>query len=289
MAEALRDFRFGAAQQSCELEFRNGIGDRGDGRECRCRVGADGDGDRKSFSRVFALVLREVERAAAVMQPAHDEPVTADHLLSINTDVAARFEWPPGDDQSERNQLAGVVRPAVLNGEHVEIDVGAFQHHLLAGRFVDRERVDRRQLAHGRQSLTHAARIRRELRQRQPGELVAQRAKLLTIVEADGGQHAPLAAENVAGERHLAVGRVIEAQRGSVRLQGPVADLGDLESRADGGRDPLEVAVPLEAQKETPKIVMHRPIFAADAFDAFLQQAFREGLHRATMPASPCQ
>ena len=238
---------------------------------------------------MFALVFRKVERAAAVMQPAHDEPVATDHLLSINADVAARLERPPGDDQPERNQLAGVVRPAVLDGQHAEIDVVAFQHDFLAGRGIDRDRVDRRQLAHGRQPLTHAACIGRELRQRQPGELVAQCAKLLTIVEADGGQHAPLAAENVAGERHLALGRVFEAQGGSVRLQGPVADLGDLELRADGGRDPLQVAVPLEAQKKTAKIVMHRPVFAADALDAFLQQALREGLHRASNPAPPCQ
>src|SRR4051812_31758888 len=73
-----------------------------------------------------------IERAAAMREPTHDEPVPADHLQAIDAEVlpglrrAARHGESPGDER------AGVARPARLHRQASEIDVSAFPHDFLA-------------------------------------------------------------------------------------------------------------------------------------------------------------
>ncbi len=86
---AVADLGPAAAQQAGELVLREGVGNRRDGAEHRRRIGAEGDGERKRPAGTGRGELAEVERAAALRQPAHDHLAPADHLLPIDAQVLA--------------------------------------------------------------------------------------------------------------------------------------------------------------------------------------------------------
>ncbi|MEY4912892.1 MAG: hypothetical protein RL025_719, partial [Bacteroidota bacterium] len=71
-------------------------------------IGAERDRDRKRRARVRARVIAEIERAAAVREPAHDHLVAPDHLLPVDAEVlprlvrAARHREAPGDQRAGR-------------------------------------------------------------------------------------------------------------------------------------------------------------------------------------------
>ena len=83
-----------AAQQAGELVFAQAVGHRRDGAQDGGRVGADGHGHRVGLAGVQAAVFAEVERAAAVRQPAHDELVAREHLLAVDAQVLPRLVRP---------------------------------------------------------------------------------------------------------------------------------------------------------------------------------------------------
>ena len=60
-------------------------------------------------------VLGEIERAAAVCQPAQDDLVAVQHLLAVDAQVLSRFVWAAGNGESPRNEGRHIVWPAVLN------------------------------------------------------------------------------------------------------------------------------------------------------------------------------
>jgi hypothetical protein len=68
-----------AAQQAGELVLRQRVGHRRHRAQDGGRVGAQRHGDRERLARVGAREVAEVERAAAMGQPAHDDlarPIT---------------------------------------------------------------------------------------------------------------------------------------------------------------------------------------------------------------------
>ncbi len=139
-----------AAQQPGELVLRQRVRHRRHGPQGRRRVGAQGHRDRKRRPGVSQGVVAEVERAAAVREPAHDHLVAADDLLPVDAEVlallvrAARYHQAPGD------QRAGVPGPAGLDRQTGEVDVLALPHHFLARRAADfaRRHVPQRALEH---------------------------------------------------------------------------------------------------------------------------------------------
>jgi hypothetical protein len=83
----VHDLGAAAAQEASELVLGERVGHRRHRTEDRRRVGAECDGDRERLARVGAREVAEVERTAAVGEPAHDDLALADHLLAVDAEV----------------------------------------------------------------------------------------------------------------------------------------------------------------------------------------------------------
>ncbi len=86
-----------------------------------------------------ARVLAEVERAAAMREPAHDHLVARDDLLPIDAEVLPRARTrhvlrAARDDEAPRDQRARVVGPAGLHRQRGEVDVATLDDVSLARR-----------------------------------------------------------------------------------------------------------------------------------------------------------
>ena len=132
--QALDDLGARAAQQPGELVFGQRVGHRRHRAEDRRRIGAQRDRDRKRRARDAQRVVAEVERAAAMGEPAHDHLVARDHLLPVDAEVLPRLVRAARDGEAPGDQRTGVARPAGLHRQPREIDVGALPHDLLARR-----------------------------------------------------------------------------------------------------------------------------------------------------------
>ena len=202
-------------------------------------------------------VVAEVERAAAVGQPAHDQLVASDHLLPVDPEVLPLLVRTAGDDQSPRDQRPGVPGPARLHRQPGQVDVVAFPDHFLRRRSPD--------LARG-----HVP--QRALQHRHLAEGVAQPLGRFRLLEAGQqfsnlpqggyrvGAHAPRdpvgRPEQVAEHGHRVTGRLLEEHGGPGRAQGTVADLRHLQPRGDLDAHPPKVALPLQLPHEVPQIVV---------------------------------
>ncbi len=133
IADAFHQLGFRAAQQPGKGVFAEGIRHRGDRAEDGGRVSAERHSHREGFPRVGLLPLLEIQGAAAVAEPAHDQLVAANQLLAVDAQVLTFLVGSPGDYQWPGDQRAGVAGPAGLDGELVEIHRVAFQYLFLAG------------------------------------------------------------------------------------------------------------------------------------------------------------
>jgi len=133
-AQRLDQFGAAAAQQTGKLVFTQTVGHGCHSAQNRGRVSPQRDTHRVGLAGVLLGVVPEVERAAAVRQPAHDDLVAGQHLLAVNTEVLPRLVRTFRDDQAPGDERRHVARPAVLDGQLGQINVCAFPHQLLAGR-----------------------------------------------------------------------------------------------------------------------------------------------------------
>ena len=83
------------------------------------------------------LPFLEIQGAAAMGKPAHDQTVFTDHLHAVNTQILSLLIWPPGNDQRPGNQRANIFRPAGLNRQHAQVKFIFFDDYFLAGRGFD--------------------------------------------------------------------------------------------------------------------------------------------------------
>ena len=86
-ADGLDQLGARAAQQAGEGVLGERIGHRRDRAENGCRIGTQRHRYRVGSIRVLLAPLAEIQRSAAVAQPAHDDLVTADHLLTVDAEV----------------------------------------------------------------------------------------------------------------------------------------------------------------------------------------------------------
>src|SRR3546814_16760992 len=87
-------------------------------------------------------MIAKIERASPVRQPAHDELVAPDLLLSVDAQILASGVGPAGNDQAPRQQRGHIAGPAALQWHLVQVHVVAFQDTFLEiGRASCRERV----------------------------------------------------------------------------------------------------------------------------------------------------
>ena len=203
------------------------------------RIEPERDGDRDP------AVRRRPEVGAAVLVdlPVHERGAPVDLLHPVHADVADAGRLVLRDHGRERDERGRVERPAALDREHVEVDVVARQHDLLAGRLRDllRHRVgDRLQLPE------RAHLVDEPLRRLQLEDLAELVGEVVELLDAERHAHALLGAELVDQERVGGAFRVLEQERRPAGLDDAVDDLRDLEVRVDLGGDADELALLLE-------------------------------------------
>src|SRR5208283_695613 len=79
-------------------------------------------------------MVAKVERAAAMLKPAHDHLVPGEHLLAVDAQILPRLVWAPRYRQTPGNQGRHVAGPARLHRQPGEIDVVTLPYDLLARR-----------------------------------------------------------------------------------------------------------------------------------------------------------
>ena len=196
-----------AAQQAGELVLAQRVGHRRDGAQRRRRVGAQGAHQRERLAGVGARELAEVERAAAVGQPAHDQLAPADHLLAVDAQVLAQARLghvarAARDDQAPGDQRGDVAGPAGLDRPLREVDLVGRLDHLLARAAAQHGGLHVPQrLAHGPQLAGVLDRLGR-LRLAQVGQQLADAAQLGDVGRAHPERDAVGGPEQVGEHRH---------------------------------------------------------------------------------------
>jgi hypothetical protein len=190
-----------AAQQAGEFVFGQGIRHWRHRGQHRGRIGADRHQHGERLLRMRGAPVGVVQCAAAMRQPAHDDPVRPDHLLAVDRHILPRFAGAARHHQAERDQLAGVVGPAVLDRQAREIDVAAPQCFVFERGLVHTLRCHVRQLRQfrpGRQRLAQAGRPAWLLDR---GEQLAEFAQGSQWPPGQSQFDAPAVAEQVAQQR----------------------------------------------------------------------------------------
>ena len=271
-ADALDQLGARAAQQARELILGQRIGHRRDRAEDGRRVGTERDGNREPLARLRQAVVAEIERAATLRQPAHDDLVARDHLLAIDAQVltrlvrAARHRQAPGDER------ARIARPAGLDRQAAEIDLRALPDDLLAGRAGALLRRHVQHLLEHRQLVPGILQPAGRIGFLQVGQQLAHFAQRFDRLLAHPHRHAPGRTEQIAQNRNAVPLGLLEQQRRAAGLEHPIADLGHLQPRGDLDRDALELALLFELREEIAQIVIAH---AADS-----EHGARPAVHR---------
>jgi hypothetical protein len=188
------------------------------------------------------LELAEIQGAAAMGQPAHDELVRSDDLLPVDAQVLARLVGAPGDDQAPGEQGAHVTGPAGLDGQARQIHVLAFPHHLLAGGGAHFPGAHVEHLLQHRPLVPGILQAARRFRLLQVGQQLADLAQLGRVFLAHAQGHPLDRAEQVGQHGDVAALRLLEQQGRPAGAQHPVADLGHFQAGIHLGADALEFA-----------------------------------------------
>ncbi len=244
-AHATGQLGLGAAQQAGEGVLRQGVGDRGHGAENGGRIGAQYHRHRERLARTRLLPVAEVQRAAAVRQPAHDHPIAADHLLAVDAEILPLLVRALGDHQPPGDQRAGVARPAGLDRQPAEVHVVALDHLLLTGRIADGLRRHVQHFLEQRQAIPSVLEPFGRLRLLEEGQQLADLAQLGYVLGAHAQRHPPRRAEQIGEHGYAVALGVLEQQRRAAAPQRAVADLGHLQVRADRLANALELAIAL--------------------------------------------
>ncbi len=218
---------------------------------------------RKFLPRVREAVIAEIERAAALRQPAHDDLVRRDHLLAVDAQVLPGFQRPARDREAPGDQRSGIARPAGLDRQPGKIDVLALPHDFLAGRAGPHGRrhvehlLQHRQLVPG--VLQSLGRIRLLQIREQLAHFTQRRHRFLAHAERD----APRRAEQIRQHRNARTALrsiesfwVFEQNGGAAGLEHAVAHLGHLQVRIDLHRHALQFALSFQLRDEVAQILV---------------------------------
>ncbi|MNQ86721.1 hypothetical protein D3C85_1019210 [compost metagenome] len=189
-------------------------------------------------------------------EPAHDQLVAADHLLTVDAEVLAFLVRPLGNGQAPGDQRRHIARPAVLDRQLAEVDVVARLDHFLTGRILEHLGRHGQHLAEDRQLGPGVLESLGRLRLLEEGQQLADLAQLGHLFGAHAQRHAPRRAEQVAEHRHLEAGGVLEQQRRAALAQGAVADFGHFQHGGDRRLDALQFAARLQAANEFAQVAI---------------------------------
>ena len=256
VADAGREFGAPAAQQPGELVLGQRVRHRRHRTEGGRRVAAQRHRDRERLPRVRLRMVAEVERAAPMREPAHDQLVAADHLLPVDAEVLPRARRAARDGEAPGDQRPGVAWPAGLDRQPAEIDLAALDALLLAGRPRHLLRRHVQHLLEQRPLVPGIAQPLRRLGLFQVGQQLADLAQRGRVVLPHAERDALRGAEQVAEHRHRMAGRVLEQDGRPAGPQHAVAHLGHLEVRGDRRGDALQFAEGLELRDEVAQVVV---------------------------------
>ena len=181
-------------------------------------------------------------RAHLVGLPVHPGSARVEHLHPVDAVVLRARLRILGDDQGQGDVRPGVLRPALDDGQAVEVNILAGEHDFLARRVADGARLiradvgqpsQRPQLVH--QSLGRAT-------QRQVDHGLQAGGQFVGVVHFQGPVHPPLGAEQVHGHGHIVADDVLEEQGRPVGAQRAVGDLGHLQLGTDRSGNAAQVA-----------------------------------------------
>jgi len=203
---------------------------------------------------VGLLPVAEVQRPAAVGQPAHDDPVAAQHLHAIDAQVLARLLRSLGHHQPPGNERSDIPGPAGLDRQLPEIHRLALPHQFLTGGGAAHLGRHIQHLAEHRQLLQGVLHPLGRLRLLQIGQQPTDLPQRLGGVRSHAQGHPPRGAEQVAQQRQGRALDPLEQQRRPAGPQSAVTDLGNLQVGVHLDPDALELPEPLQLLDEIPEI-----------------------------------
>ncbi|MNQ50359.1 hypothetical protein D3C85_642960 [compost metagenome] len=260
-AQRLRDLGARAAQQAGELVFGQAVRHGRDGAQRGGRVGAQRDRDGEGRAGVRDGVVAEIQRAAAMRQPAHDELVGPQQLLAIDAQVLALRVGAACDHQPPGQEGRHVPGPAGLDRQAGQVHVLALPDDFLAGGAFDvlGAHVPERGLQHGHLG-QRIAQAFRGLGFTQRGQQLADVAQGADAVGAHAPGYPRRRAEQVRQHRHLRRGAVVpgifKQQGGALGAQHAVGNFGHFQPGRDRRGDAFQVAHPFKLGEEVSKVAV---------------------------------
>ncbi len=136
LGQALCDLSLAAPQQAGKGIFRKGIRHRCHGPQ-RCGwVCSQRYGNGIGLIGALQGPVPEIQSAASVREPTHDQFAWAETLHAVNAEVHAGLFGTSGDDQGPGDQRSHVSRPAGLYRNTREVNVVTGDYPFLTGRLA---------------------------------------------------------------------------------------------------------------------------------------------------------
>ncbi len=196
------------------------------------------------------LPVAEIQRAAAMGQPAHDDLVARQDLLAVDAQVLAVFPGAFGDHQCPGDEGPGVAGPAGLNRQASEVNLIGVEDMLLAGRALQQPRRHIQHFPEYRQFLPGILHALRRFGFLEGCQQFADAAQGVDRVRAHARGDAFGGTEQVGQYRYVGAPGVLEQQGGPAGAQGAVANLGDFEAGVDRVLDPPQLAAVFQLADE---------------------------------------
>ena len=191
-----------------------------------------------------------VECATAMREPAHDQPVAADHLLPVNAEVLSRLVRAARHRQTPGQQGADVAGPAGLDWQLRQIHVITFPHLLLTDRIAHHFRLHRHDLPQQRQFVPGVLQAFRRFRLLQLRQHLTEFTQRRDGFTTHAQRHAVRRAEQIAPHRHAVALGFFKQQRGPTLLQHPITNLGHFQFRIDFDGNAFHLTVALQPGDE---------------------------------------
>ena len=239
-------YRF-AAQKAGEEHLVQHAGQRRRGRVGDGRVGADGHRHLQPPTG-RAVVLGGV----LVEMPMHARGLLVVDLETVHAHVAPTRLGVAGEDQRQGDVAAGVEGPALEDGQGLEVDPVAGEHHLLARPLLHYPGLQSRQVLEPRQRLQLLPRAVGKIG---GDERLHATGQLIIGTHAQGRTHALVAAELVDEHGDVVARGMGEEKRRPSGLPHPIGHLGDLKHGVDGCVDGGQLAAVAQKSDEVAKVL----------------------------------
>lgn len=183
-------------------------------------------------------------------QPAHDELIFTNQLLTINAQILPLFMRPTGHGKPPGNERRSIFRPAGHNGNAVQIDVITRNNLLLTGRATKALRRHIQHLFELRKFVKEIAKAPRRFRFFQKGQQLTHFTQCGDIILPHPHRDALWRAKQVTEHRHGIAFRIFKQQRGSASTQRAVSNFGDFQVRVNFKRDAFKFALLFKQRQE---------------------------------------